>query len=313
MAEPGGSGRCPAKPDRVAAWNTSRCVIASPMRFRVSSELFYRVEGPTTLLFALKGIETEGQKILRESLHVDPEVPVDAFSVGEGMNCFTRIQTTFSGQLQVRYEADIETSIRLEDGHELLPHGPGDLSPEAITYLFPSRYCQSDRLRNQAFDLFGHLVEPYPLATAICDWIFEHVAYRQGSSNEKSSAVDTLEERGGVCRDFAHLAIAFCRSMNLPARYVTCYSHLLYPPDFHAVIEVFLAGTWYVFDPTRLAPLNGLVRIATGRDAADAAVCTIFGGSLLNGMQVICNSLDETFTPINWDTLRQSHQAIALL
>jgi transglutaminase-like putative cysteine protease len=283
------------------------------MRFRVSSELFYKVEGPTTLLFALKCIETEGQKILREFLHVDPEVSVDVFRVGAGMNRFTRIQTSFMGQLQVRYEADIETSVRLDNGHELPSHGLEDLSPEAISYLFPSRYCQSDRLRNQAFDLFGHLVDPYTLASEICDWIYVHVAYRPGSSNEKSSAVDTLEERVGVCRDFAHLAIAFCRSMNLPARYVTCYSHLLYPPDFHAVIEVFIGGTWYVFDPTRLAPLNGLVRIATGRDAADAAVCTIFGGSLLNSMQVICNSLDETFTPITWDTLRQNNQAIALL
>ena len=161
--------------------------------------------------------------------------------------------------------------------------------------------------------LFGESTDPYSLAAGICDWIFAPVSYESGSSIKQSSAVDTLEQRAGVCRDFAHLGIALCRSMSLPARYVTCYSHLLNPPDFHAVLEVLIDGTWYVFDPTRLAPLNGLVRIATGRDAADAAVCTIFGGSVLNSMQVICNSIDPSFIPITRDSLRQANQAIALL
>ena len=283
------------------------------MNFRVSSELFYQIEGHATLLFALKCIETGGQHIRGEFLHLDPEVPSDDFTVGAGMNRFTRVQPSFQGQLQVRYQADIETTIHLVDRSNFYPDGPGNLSPEAITYLFPSRYCQSDRLRKQALDFFGGLSDPYSLAAGISDWIFEHVAYEIGASNEQTSAVDTLEQRAGVCRDFAHLGIALCRSMSLPARYVTCYSHLLNPSDFHAVFEVFIGGTWYVFDPTRLAPLNGLVRIATGRDAADAAVCTIFGGSVFNSMQVICNSLDQSFTPITRDSLRQANQAIALL
>jgi len=283
------------------------------MHFRVSSELFYQVDGTATFLFALKCIETKGQHIHGEFLHLDPEVPSDDFTVGAGMNRFTRIQPSFQGQLHVRYQADIETSIRLVDRNNLYPDGPGNLSPEAIAYLFPSRYCQSDRLRKQALDLFGQYTDPYSLAAGICDWIFDHVSYESGSSNEQSSAVDTLEQRAGVCRDFAHLGIALCRAMNLPARYVTCYSHLLNPPDFHAVLEVFIGGTWYVFDPTRLAPLNGLVRIATGRDAADAAVCTIFGTPVLNSMQVICNSMDATFIPITRDSLGQFNQAIALL
>jgi transglutaminase-like putative cysteine protease len=191
--------------------------------------------------------------------------------------------------------------------------GPHQLIPEAVPFLFPSRYCQSDRLRQQAVDLFGDLQDTHSLVAGISDWIFDHVAYRSGTSNEQSSAIDTLERREGVCRDFAHLGIALCRSMNIPARYVTCYSHRLEPPDFHAVFEAFIDDMWYVFDPTRLAPLNGLVRIATGRDAADAAVCTIFGNPMLNSIRVACDSLDPDFTPITRDTLHEAKQALALL
>ena len=101
--------------------------------------------------------------------------------------------------------------------------------------------------------------------------------------------------------------------MNIPARYISCYSHLLNPTDFHAVFEVFIGGLWYVFDATRLAPLNGLVRIATGRDAADVSVCTIFGDPVLDSSNAICNSLDNQFTPMTTETLAAANQAIALL
>jgi transglutaminase-like putative cysteine protease len=283
------------------------------MRFRVSSDLNYELDGPATFFFALKCIETNGQHIENESLLIQPEAPADEFTIGVGMNRFTRIRTQGPGTLDLRYQADVETSVQLADVGSLNPEGPHRLIPEAIPFLFPSRYCQADRLRQQAADLFGHLENPHSIAAGISDWIYEHVAYRSGTSNEQSSAIDTLEQRQGVCRDFAHLAIGLCRAMNVPARYATCYSHLLDPPDFHAVFEVFIDGMWYVFDPTRLAPLNGLVRIATGRDAADAAVCTIFGNPTLNNIRVACESLDDSFTPITRDTLQEANQAIALL
>ncbi|HVJ46499.1 MAG TPA: transglutaminase family protein [Luteolibacter sp.] len=283
------------------------------MRFRVSSDLHYQLDGPTTFFFALKCIETNGQHIEDEFLYIDPEVPTDDFTIGVGMNRFTRIRPQNPGSLHLRYQAEVETSIQLTDVATLNADGPHQLIPEAIPFLFPSRYCQADRLRQQALDLFGHLPDAHSIAAGISDWIYEHVAYRSGTSNEQSSAMDTLEQRQGVCRDFAHLGIGLCRAMNVPARYVTCYSHLLDPPDFHAVFEVFIDGMWYVFDATRLAPLNGLVRIATGRDAADAAVCTIFGNPSLNNISVICNSLDDSFIPITRDTLRDANQAIALL
>jgi transglutaminase-like putative cysteine protease len=283
------------------------------MRFRVSSDLNYYLKEPATFFFSLKCVETGGQHVFKESFYVNPQVTSEDFTIGVGMNRFTRIRPGLSGPLQVRYQADVETTFKLADIDTLIADGPENLIPEAVPFLFPSRYCQSDRLRQQALDLFGHLQDSYSLAAGISDWIYDHVAYRSGTSNEQSSSVDTLEQRQGVCRDFAHLGIALCRAMNVPARYVTCYSHLLNPPDFHAVFEVFIGGTWYVFDATRLAPLNGLVRIATGRDAADAAVCTIFGNPTLQSIQVICNSLESQFTPITRETLLAANQAIALL
>jgi transglutaminase-like putative cysteine protease len=283
------------------------------MIFRVSSDLGYELQGPATFFFAIKCIAAGGQRVLNENFYTSLGLPMDDFTASAGINRFTRIRTSGPGYLQVRYQADVETSFLIAEVASLNADAPGKLEPDVIPFLFPSRYCQSDRLRQQALDLFGHLPGPYSIAAAVSDWIHEKVTYRSGSTNEQSSAVDTLEQRQGVCRDFAHLAIALCRALNVPARYVSCYSHGLQPADFHAVFEVFIGDLWYVFDPTRLAPLNGLVRVATGRDAADVSVCTIFGDPLLQGSSIICNSLDSQFIPVNRDTLAEARQAIALL
>lgn len=283
------------------------------MNFHVKCELEYLLQDPATFLFALKCIQTGGQQILTESLVTAPFVPAEELRLVVGMNRFTRIRTSGPGSLKVSYQADVATAIRIDSLDSLSADCPSTLDPEAIPYLFPSRYCQSDRLRQQAIDMFGHLTTPYAIASGVSDWIFEHVAYVSGSSGETSSSVDTLEQRQGVCRDFAHLGIALCRSLSVPARYATCYAYQLDPPDFHACFEVYVNGWWYVFDATRLAPLNGLVRIATGRDAADAAVCTIFGNPELAQSVVSCECTDSQFVPITRDSLASQNQAIALL
>ncbi len=283
------------------------------MNFRVTCELDYQLQSSATFLFALKCIQTGGQQILDESLVINPFVPVEEFSIVGGMNRFSRIKTLNPGFLQIRYQANVRTSVRVVPVNTLNAGCPGTLSPEAIQFLFPSRYCQSDRLRQQAQDLFGHLNTNYAIASAVSDWIHENVAYVSGSSGESCSAIDTVSQRQGVCRDFAHLGIAFCRALSVPARYATCYAYQLNSPDFHACFEVFIDGMWYVFDPTRLAPLNGLVRIATGRDAADAAVCTIFGNPMLSRSTVSCECSDHNFIPATRDSLVRRNEAIALL
>jgi transglutaminase-like putative cysteine protease len=283
------------------------------MNFRVSCELGYNLNSPATFLFALKCLETGGQKISSESLATTPEVGVEEFQIESGMNRFCRMLTHNPGTIGIRYTADVSTSSKIVDVSKLSLKGTAELNPEGIPFLFPSRYCQSDRMREQANAIFGHIVGPLPIASAVSDWIYENIAYVSGSSVETSSAMDTMEHKQGVCRDFAHLGITLCRALNVPARYVSAYSYQLNPPDFHACFEVFVNGWWYVFDPTRLAPLNGLVRIATGRDAADAAVCTIFGDPVLTKSVVSCEFLGSDFQAVTRDTLVGANQAIALL
>ncbi len=283
------------------------------MNLLVSCELDYTLRDPATFLFALKCIKTTGQQILTEAMVIDPCVDVEDLMIGSGMNRFSRLKTLNPGKLRVFYQAEVRTSVKVVPVSSLNIDLPGDLPPEAISYLFPSRYCQADQFRQQAQELFGHLTDTHAIASGVSEWIFEHVAYVGGSSGEGSSAIETMAERQGVCRDFAHLGIALCRSMNVPARYATCYAYQLSPPDFHACFEVFINGWWYIFDPTRLAPLNGLVRIATGRDAADVAVCTIFGNPELTSSRVDCQCLDPDFEPITRDSLAAKQEAIALL
>jgi len=283
------------------------------MRFKVGCQLDYQVSQPATFLFVLKCLETGGQRIARESLIVEPRIDQEEFTIGVGMNRFTRLMANQAGLLRIHYQAEVSISTQIVRVGELRPDGPGRLIPEAIPYLFPSRYCQSDQLRQEAYDIFGNLPTSHAVAAGIADWIHAHVRYESGASNEESSALETFREGRGVCRDFAHLGIAFCRAMSIPARYLTCYAHQLEPPDFHACFEAFIDDLWYVFDATRLAPLNGLVRIATGRDAADAAVCTIYGDILSTGLRVTAECLDAGFVPVTSESLHARDEAIALL
>jgi transglutaminase-like putative cysteine protease len=278
------------------------------MNFRVTCELDYTLQESATFLFAIQCLKAGGQQILTESLVTEPGLPVEEFGIG--MNRFARIRAAGPGALKVFYQADVSATARVVPVGALSTVGPDTLSPAAIPFLFPSRYCQSDRLRQQAQDLFGHLKTAHAVAAAVSDWIFENIAYVGGSSGETCSAIDTFERREGVCRDFAHLGIAFCRVLNVPARYATYYAYQLTPPDFHACFEAFIGGEWFVFDATRHAPLNGLVRIATGRDAADAAVCTIFGNPELTRSVVSCECLDGGFIPVTRDSLAARNEAI---
>ena len=138
---------------------------------------------------------------------------------------------------------------------------------------------------------------------AITEWIHQHVEYLSGSTNGETSACDTIIQMAGVCRDFAHVGIAFCRALDIPARYCSGYAIDLAPQDFHACFETYLSGYWILFDATKLAPLNGFVRIAIGRDAADTAVCNLFGkiygSSMVVNSQLISGTMDPVFNTMN--------------
>ncbi|MCP2637401.1 transglutaminase-like domain-containing protein [Microbacterium sp. HD4P20] len=171
------------------------------------------------------------------------------------------------GRLEIRYEATIEGQAPAGRASEL----------EAITYLRPSRYCQSDEVFSQARRQFNGL-SGHELIVAVSEFVSTRTAYMPGLSQGTDSAVTTLMTGQGVCRDYAHLVIALLRAMDMPARYAACYAPGLQPMDFHAVAEAYLDGAWYVIDATRLANRRSLVRISTGRDAADCAFLSFHGG-----------------------------------
>jgi transglutaminase-like putative cysteine protease len=151
---------------------------------------------------------------------------------------------------------------------------PPEMPPEVLAFTLPSRYCQSDLLARMAASEFGGLAPGGGRVAAIADWVRQHVEYRYGTTDAKTSAFDTATERVGVCRDFAHLVIAFCRALGIPARYASGYALGLEPPDFHGYAQVYLGGAWHNVDATFEGVRPALVPIAVGRDAADVAMAT---------------------------------------
>lgn len=268
------------------------------MRFNIASQVSYMVNGPSTLILNVHALRNGAQMIHEEFFVVEPKVKCEEFVLDQGQNRFLRLETGAAKELKVTYRAAVETKIRLIPMNRLTALTMGKLDRNVIPYIYPSRYCQSDKLGRLAFSKFGSIQHPFQKVTAITNWIFENVQYLSGSTNWQTSALDTVTERAGVCRDFAHLGIALCRALNIPARYFTGYAHQLQPPDFHACFEAHIGGSWLLFDPTRLVPLNGLVRIANGRDAADAAVATIFGPTQSKSIQVSCEPDEAGFTAL---------------
>jgi transglutaminase-like putative cysteine protease len=272
----------------------------------------YEVKFPSTLILNVHAQRSPSQTVLDEQFSVEPRARVTEFSPADVGNRFVKIETGKHKTLTIRYAASVDCHVQIYRAGEVEATPVGDLDAATIPYLFPSRYCQSDRLSRLAWDLFGSIENPHEKVVAITDWIYGNVEYLRGSTNSQTSAFDTVTQRTGVCRDFSHLGIALSRALNIPARYFSGYAYELDPPDFHACFECFIGGTWVVFDATRLAHLNGLIRIGTGRDAAEAAVASIFGGANCTEMTVRCELGDgQKFQPIDRKQLKQRGVALA--
>ena len=268
------------------------------MKFQVHSEVEYSVFSPITFIFNIHALRTSNQAVLEETLSLDPYIRIEEFTSHTSSNRFVRVQVEPGVTFKIAYKATVDTNYKIIDQHQQINAIPVvELDGDIIPFLFPSRYCQSDKLQRLAFNQFGRIENVFSKVLAITEWIHQNVEYLSGSTTSQTSAYDTITERAGVCRDFAHLGIALCRALSIPARYFTGYSFKLSPPDFHACFEAYIGGNWIVFDATKLAPLNGLVKIATGRDAADAAVASIFGNVICNSISVGCESLEPNFTP----------------
>jgi transglutaminase-like putative cysteine protease len=282
------------------------------MLFHVSCDLEYTIRFPSTLILNIHAQRNPSQTILDEKFVVEPAVKVSEFTADDGHNRFIRLNTGRHKMLSIAYSASVECDVQVYAAGSVEATPVAELSGATIPYLFPSRYCQSDRLNRLAWDLFGTIENPHAKVVAISDWIHDNVEYLRGSTDSLTSAYDTVTQRTGVCRDFSHLAIALCRALNIPARYFSGYAYQLEPPDFHACFECFIGGSWVVFDATRLAHLNGLVRIGTGRDAADAAVASIFGNAACTRMTVGCElGSGQKFVPLGRKQLSRSGVSLA--
>ncbi len=269
------------------------------MNFEIFSELHYQVYLPTTFIFSIQACRSRSQVILEENVETDPFIPIEEIVGEDGVSRFIRLRVMGNSQFTIRYRAKVDIDYNTIHQRNLAYTVPvNKLDADEIHYLFPSRYCQSDKLQKLAGKEFGHIETAYGKVAAITEWIFNNVEYTTGATNSGTSAYDTLTERAGVCRDFAHLGIALCRALTIPARYFTGYAYGLNPPDFHACFEAYIGGEWVFFDPTKLVPVNGLVKIANGRDAADAAVASIFGRASGTSMTVKCECYDPEFKPL---------------
>ncbi len=251
----------------------------------VGCNLTYSVTKPTSFLFNVAAARTRHQTILQETLQLNPNIQYEASSLGKEAIQVYRL-TVEPCDLQLQYYATVDLCPELYDTSGIIETGYPQLPNEVLPYLNPSRYCESDRLAHFALATFGNVEPGFSRVTAICDWINNNLHYQPGSSGESTSACDVLIQRVGVCRDYAHLAIALCRALCIPARYISGYAVALQPPDFHGFFEAYLGGRWYLFDATRMAPVEGFIRIGTGRDAADASFATIIGEATLTSMAV---------------------------
>ena len=251
------------------------------IRLKFAIDLHYEIiDGASDFIFNIHAAQTPCQSVLSERLQVSQPIASVTYTDATYGTRYLRMRGE-PGNLDVHYDATVQIQHYVEAPGRLMEVAVAELPADVLSYVYPSRYCQSDRLRNFAAREFGHLRQGYWRVQAISDWVRQRTIFTSGSSNSSTSAIDTVIDQAGVCRDFAHLMIALCRAVNIPARFVTGIDYgadpALGPTDFHAYVEVYLSGRWYLFDPTGVSPPMGLVRLGTGRDATDVSFATMFG------------------------------------
>ena len=270
---------------------------AAQMRIRAGYELTYQCPSPTVMVLALNIHPSRRVDLLTEQvLHFTPEIPVREYIDGFGNVC-TRILAP-AGPTTITTEFEIYDSGRpdivVPDARQ---HDVADLPDDVLVYLLGSRYCDTDRLGDIAWARFGSTAPGWARAQAICDFVHSHIDFNYQNADAQRTAHGGFLDQTGVCRDFAHLAITFCRCMNIPARYCTGYlGDIGIPPvpdpmDFSAWFQVYLSGHWYTFDARHNKPRIGRILMATGRDATDVALSTSYGPSLLAGFSVVTDEV----------------------
>ena len=262
------------------------------MQIRVGYEMIYECPQPTPMILTVNIHYTRASDIvIPDLITTNPRIAITAYRDWFGNWC-TRIVAP-QGRIRIASTGVVEDS---GEPDEIVPsaaqHLVQDLPEETLVFLLGSRYCETDRLSAIAWQLFGNSPPGWGRVQAICDFVHKHVNFGYAYARPTKSAWEVYEERAGVCRDFAHLAIAFCRCMNIPSRYCTGYlGDIGVPPvdapmDFSGWFEAYLDGRWYTFDARHNTPRIGRILIARGRDAADVAISTAFGPSTLKSFEV---------------------------
>jgi transglutaminase-like putative cysteine protease len=276
--------------------HTYRKVITR-MKIHVGYEMEYNFPTPTALVLMLRVHDSRASDMeVPDYLTTDPAVPINEYRDAFGNRC-SRILAP-SGSIAIQSRGVVRDSGELEVANTSAEQHPvWELPEDSLVFLLASRYCETELLSQIAWDLFGTVKPGWTRVQAICDWVNSHISFAYSNARATRTAWDAYNERTGVCRDFAHLAITLCRCMNIPARYCTGYlGDMGTPPpysvmDFAAWFEAYIGGQWQVFDPRNNVPRIGRILIARGRDATDVAIATTFGPHWLNKFTVYTDEI----------------------
>jgi len=265
-----------------------------PIHIHIGCSILYENLSPAPMLLAV--CPRYNHRLVEEQRIIRPEVPVHEYIDGFGNEIWRLVAPT--GTLHIRYDAIAEVSPLPDLVRFGLPKTPVENLPDdVLIYTLPSRYCPSDLFINDAWRLFGHIEGGWAQVQAICDWLHNNITYGVGSTSV-TTGWDAYQQRCGVCRDFAHLGVSFCRALNFPARYVCGYLPDINVPldptpmDFHAWFEVYMDGLWFTFDARHNQPRIGRVLLARGRDAVDVAFSTVYGSAELINLKVWADQVD---------------------
>ena len=271
------------------------------MKLNVSSRLSYTLDEATDFVFQVQVAKTSTQFVEKEAFVLSNNPAFSSAVVGD-QNTIIRARLPI-GQTDVTYEAAINIVGAQYDPAIVEEFAFAELPPEVLTYLLPSRFCPADLFSELAEQQFDKLPRGYSRVLAISDWVHETLSYEIGSTGPHSTSAEVFQQRKGVCRDFAHLAISVCRAAGIPARYASVYADALSPPDFHAVFEAYLrgpdGGAWFILDPTHMASPDALARISVGRDAADVAFAWTLGNVDSTSPSVTVSAPDRADTVRN--------------
>jgi transglutaminase-like putative cysteine protease len=287
------------------------------VRLEFSITLRYEVGGPSDFVFNLHAAQTSAQRIVAERAWSNVPTAPDICQDPHFGNRLMRAKA-IAGDVEIHYQATVDIQHFLSDTTYIDEVPVDQLPPDVLPYLLPSRYCQSDRMTTVSCWEFAHMSKGYARVEAIRRWVRQRTRFAPGTTTSATTALDTLTDQQGVCRDFAHLMIALCRALNIPARFVTGIDYgadpALGPTDFHAYVEAYLGNRWYLFDPTDISPTTGLLRLGTGRDAADASFATIFGNVRCGAPAISIRSIVDTaqgmLAPVRTDSAVSTADAV---